>query len=94
MKKLYRSRTNRMIFGVCGGIGKYFGIDPIFIRILFLILAIPTLGFSSVLYILMAIIIPQDPSRPNKNTFTNTKMYTRGSKQRDIKEAEKVDDDK
>jgi phage shock protein C len=36
-KKLFRSRTNRKIAGVCGGLGDYFNIDPTLVRILFLI---------------------------------------------------------
>ena len=35
-KQLYRSRQDRMIGGVCGGLGEYFGIDPTLVRILFI----------------------------------------------------------
>ena len=38
MKQVYISETNRKIAGVCGGIGEYFEIDPVLIRVLFLIL--------------------------------------------------------
>lgn len=61
MKKLYRSKTDRKIAGVCGGLGKYFGIDPTIIRIGFVLLALPG-GLPGVLpYLLLAIIIPQEP---------------------------------
>lgn len=33
-KRLYRSRTNRMIWGVCGGLAEYFNIDPVIVRII------------------------------------------------------------
>lgn len=61
MKKLTRSRNNKMIAGVCGGIGDFFGVDPNLIRILFVILGF----FSSttsfiVVYIVCAIVIPED----------------------------------
>lgn len=56
-KKLYRSKTDRIIFGVCGGLGEYFEIDSLVIRLLFLLLTI-TGGAGIILYIVMAIIIP------------------------------------
>jgi len=37
-KRLYRARKERMIFGICGGLGKYFGIDPTLVRLAFIIL--------------------------------------------------------
>jgi len=55
-KRLYRSRSNRWIAGVCGGIGEYFNIDPIIIRLLAIILP----GFSWLVYILCVIIIPSE----------------------------------
>jgi phage shock protein PspC (stress-responsive transcriptional regulator) len=59
-KKLYRSRTDRKLVGVCGGLGKYFDIDSTIVRIVFvLLLFCGTLGFW--LYIAMAIIVPEEP---------------------------------
>ncbi len=56
-KKLYRSRTDRKIWGVCGGLGKYFDMDPTIIRILFVAsLFIGSLGFW--VYIIMALVVP------------------------------------
>ena len=55
-KRLYRSRSNRILAGVCGGIGEYFGIDPIIVRILAIVLP----GFSWVVYLVCAIIIPEE----------------------------------
>ncbi|MFC1950290.1 PspC domain-containing protein [Chloroflexota bacterium] len=58
-RKLYRSRTDRKVWGVCGGLAKYFDIDPITVRIIFLAsLLLGTLGFW--VYIIMAIIVPQE----------------------------------
>ena len=37
-KRLFRSRTNKVIGGVCGGLGEYFGIDPVILRIIFVVL--------------------------------------------------------
>ena len=56
-KKLYRSRRNRMVCGVCGGIGEYFNIDPVVIRLLWVVFC--CLGGSGIIaYIIAAIIIP------------------------------------
>ena len=60
-KRLYRSNTNKMICGVCGGVAEYFGIDPTVVRLGWAILA--CFGGTGILaYILAAIIIP-DQSR-------------------------------
>ena len=57
MKKLYRSRKNKVIAGVCGGLGEYFNIDPVVIRIIAVILFL--WGGSGILaYIIAWIIIP------------------------------------
>ena len=59
---LYRSRTSRMIGGVCGGLGNYLGIDPTFVRIFFLLLGMSE-GIGIVVYFLMWIIIPPEDAR-------------------------------
>jgi len=57
-KKMYRDSDNRVLGGVCGGIGAYFGIDPVFIRIAFAI-AILAYGTGTFLYILLWIVLPE-----------------------------------
>ena len=59
MKRLYRSNSNKMIVGVCGGIGEYFNIDPTLIRLAWVLLSIPMALFGGLIaYIIAAIIIP------------------------------------
>jgi phage shock protein C len=59
-RKLYRSRTNRQVAGVCGGLAEYFSIDATLIRVLFVVLAV--LGGSGiVLYLALWIIVPREP---------------------------------
>ncbi len=58
-KKLYRSEQNRMLLGVCGGLGEYLGIDPTLIRLLWAVLACS--GTGIVVYFIAAIIIPLPP---------------------------------
>lgn len=58
-RRLFRSETNKMLAGVCGGIGEYFNIDPTLIRLAWVILSIPTALFGGLIaYIIAAIIIP------------------------------------
>jgi phage shock protein C len=60
-RKLYRSRSNRQVAGVCGGLAQYFNLDATLIRILFVVLAV--LGGSGLLlYVAMWIIVPNEPS--------------------------------
>ena len=55
-KRLYRSRENKMLCGVCGGIGEYFNVDATLIRLLFVLFGCT--GSGIVAYIIAAIIIP------------------------------------
>ena len=58
-KKLYRSKTNSMLAGVCGGVGAFFNIDPTLIRLAWVLFS--ALGGSGILaYIVAAIIIPEE----------------------------------
>lgn len=56
-KRLFKSRDNRVLCGVCGGIGEFFNIDPTLIRLLCVLLAFTGAGF--VAYIIAAIIVPE-----------------------------------
>ena len=58
-KRLYRSRTDRVLFGVCGGLGKYFGIDPVIFRIFFVIFLFID-GIGLIAYLIMILIIPNE----------------------------------
>jgi phage shock protein C len=66
-KKLYRSRDNRMIAGVCGGLAEYFNIDPVIMRIIFFILLLPG-GLPGLLpYIVLWIVVPEKPLDSSQN---------------------------
>ena len=58
-KKLTKSATNRMISGVCGGIGEYFHLDATLIRLIWAILTVGGVGSGLILYIIAAIVIPE-----------------------------------
>jgi len=55
-KRLYRSRTNKILFGLCGGIGEYLNIDPVLIRLIWLFIPGPNL----IAYIIGSIIVPEE----------------------------------
>ena len=57
--KLVQSRTNKMLTGVCGGIGELLGIDPTIIRLIWAALSLAG-GTGIILYIIAAVIIPED----------------------------------
>lgn len=61
MKKLYRSRSEKQVFGLCGGIAQYFNIDPTVVRLIALILAICSLGTAIAIYLVASLIVPKEP---------------------------------
>ncbi len=72
MKKLYRSRTNRVVGGVLGGIGEYLDVDPVFIRVLWIFLfvftaVVPGLVAYTIAYFLM-------PSPPLSLTVSDASL--------------------
>ena len=60
-KKLYKSKKNKMLGGVCGGIGEYFNIDPTLVRLGVVALSLAA-GGGLLAYIIAAIIIPEAPA--------------------------------
>jgi phage shock protein PspC (stress-responsive transcriptional regulator) len=57
-KKLYRSTTNKKLFGVCGGLAEYFDVDPTVVRIIYLLLLLGA-GFGLLAYLICALIMPE-----------------------------------
>jgi phage shock protein C len=58
-KRLYRSVTDKQIAGVCGGLAKYFDLDPTLVRLIFIAISLAG-GPGLILYILLAIVIPEE----------------------------------
>jgi phage shock protein C, pspC len=58
--KLYRSRNNRWIAGVCGGLAEFFGLSPKIVRIICALL-IMVYGSGLIIYIILALFIPKEP---------------------------------
>ena len=60
-RKLYRSKTDRKIFGVLGGFAKYFGVDATILRIIYVLLSLFVLGCPIIIYLIVALVIPEEP---------------------------------
>jgi len=84
-KKLYRSKKDKMIAGVCGGIAEYFDVDPTLIRLLTVIFVLLG-GAGVVAYIIAWIIIPKNPEQVSDDKFDKKEE----SKEKIKKEAEEV----
>jgi phage shock protein C len=76
-KKLYRSRKEKMIAGVAGGLGEYFDVDTTLIRIL-LVVSLFFGGFGLLAYIILWIVVPEEPFF-YKNESTTTEPKTEGT---------------
>jgi phage shock protein C len=75
-RKLYRSRNDSRIAGVCGGLGEYLDIDPTLVRLIFVLLAL-TGGHGVLLYIILWLIVPYPiqplvPPSPRSDVTSNT----------------------
>ncbi len=82
-RRLYRSQRNRILFGVCGGLGEYFNIDPVIIRIIaVLLIVLLWLVPGIIAYIIMALIIPVQgsaattPQESMRENFADIKNTT------------------
>lgn len=82
-KTLYRSNKDKMIGGVAGGLGEYFDIDPVILRVLFILLVFAW-GASILFYILLWIIVPLNP----RERFQYTQAESETEKGRKIREEE------
>ena len=61
-KRLYRSRTERKIAGICGGLGEYFGVDPVFVRLLWIVVTCLSGVVPGILaYLIGWLVVPEEP---------------------------------
>ncbi len=86
-KRLYRSRTDRMIGGVCGGLGNYFGIDPSLVRLVFVLLLVFG-GSGFLLYLILWIVLPEEG-----RTYASPEEATRANAQEIADRARQFGDD-
>ena len=66
MNRLYRSRDDRMLAGVAGGLAEMWGADPSLVRVIWALLVIFTGGIALLVYIVMALVVPEEPTSTSK----------------------------
>ncbi len=71
-KKLYKSRKNKMIGGVCGGLAEYFNMDPTIVRVIAAILCLLK-GLGILIYLIMCIVMPYDDEDFSEDDTENLK---------------------
>jgi len=64
-KKLFRSRTQKMISGVCGGLAEYFSLDVSLIRVIWVVGTVISAGMGILAYVVMLIVFPEEPEKLN-----------------------------
>ncbi|WP_313470289.1 PspC domain-containing protein, partial [Carnobacterium sp.] len=82
MKKLTKSRDNRLVSGVLGGIAEYFGFDPSILRIIYAIAIFFGVGSPIILYIILALVIPEAPGSTHYDGFNGFNGMHSGKKPR------------
>lgn len=65
-KRLYRSRSEKMLGGICGGLAEYFGIDPTWMRLIFIFFTFLG-GFALILYLIMWVVVPLKPTQDDSS---------------------------
>lgn len=91
-RRLYRSTTNRVLAGVCGGLGDYFAIDPTLIRVIFVVLFFGA-GVGLLAYLIMWLIIPE-AGQANQPIDQRTEQAAKEIQQGAEKAAERLRNDR
>jgi phage shock protein C len=84
-KRLYRSRKKKVVAGLCGGLGDYLDIDPVIIRIIFVLITIFH-GIGLLIYIIMWIIVEEEPydksfAEAKQESYSETKTEAKSEPQ-------------
>ena len=74
-RQLHRSQDNRFLFGVAGGLAKYFDIEPVLVRVGWVLLTIATAGIAALAYIVMAIFTPDNGRQETESTSEPPRDY-------------------
>lgn len=79
-RRLYRSRRDRVVSGVCAGLGHYFGLDPVIVRLAFVLFTLAG-GAGLLAYLILAIVVPQeDPALGDLHNSTAASFYAGGAR--------------
>ncbi|WP_208560903.1 PspC domain-containing protein [Marinilactibacillus kalidii] len=99
MGNLRKSKNNAVIFGVLGGVGEYFNVDPVLLRVIVVVATFAGVGITVPLYLFAALLMPDGKSSKSSDQSRNFNAYGdrpnpfSNSKESKRKEAEKVDED-
>jgi phage shock protein C len=94
MKKLAKSKKNAVIFGVLGGIGDYFNIDPVLLRVVVVVATFVGVGATIPIYLLLALVMPDENGESrSENKPHNNSPFGQFNEKPKRKEAEKVEED-
>lgn len=63
VKKLYRSKKNRMVAGVCGGLAEYFNVDPTIVRLVAVLSLLPGVIPGLIPYLILWFVVPENPNQ-------------------------------
>ena len=80
-KRLYRNHTGAMLGGVCSGLGTYLNIDPVWVRLFFVLLVV-TSGVGLLLYLILWIVVPREDKVTEKDGVTVIQPSDVGDKAR------------
>jgi phage shock protein C len=85
MKRLYRSRDERMVAGVAGGIGEYLDLDPTLLRLAFVALTLAGGGSGLLAYLILAIIMPLEPEVRAERARAEAGVAPHGASEEEIR---------
>ncbi len=77
-KRLSRSQSDNMVGGVCGGLGKYFAIDPTLVRLIFVLLTVAG-GSGVLIYFILWIVMPREDMPETQNNMTSQEFSRRAN---------------
>jgi phage shock protein C len=72
-RQLARSRDDRMLFGVAGGLARYLEVDPVLVRLFFVLLTLGT-GYGLIIYLVMALLMPEMTPEAKVNGFDSEEI--------------------
>lgn len=94
MKKLAKSKNNAVIFGVLGGIGEYFNIDPVLLRVVVVVATFVGVGSTVPIYLLLALVMPDDTEEiKTKTKPRSSSPFGQFNDKPARKEAEKIQEE-
>lgn len=79
-KRLTRSRNERMFLGVAGGLANYLNIDPVLVRLFFVILGFATHGQILLVYLILALLMPEEKTNAKANAFDEDEIVIKDAK--------------